>query len=85
MVLYLLRSNINNELLNNSNGTLKVYNDIQLAQADADIFLAKVLTLDYEYILEHRIQEVIKQCIEKKIAVNINSILIQSVFSQEEH
>ena len=81
MVLYLLRSILNKELLNNSNGTLRVYNDIQIARADADIFEAHLLSLDYQYILEHRIQEVIKQCIANKVEINVNNVVIQSVFS----
>ncbi len=81
MLLYLLRNNTNKELIQNSNGTLKVYNDIQLAQADADIYLAHVITLDYNILLEYRIQQVVKDCIAKKITLNVSNAVIQSVFS----
>ncbi len=80
MVLYLLRNNLNKELLNNSNGTLKVYNDIQIAQADASIYDAHVICLDYNFILEHRIQMLIKHCVANNIAVNVNNVVLQSLF-----
>jgi hypothetical protein len=81
MVLYLLRSNLNKNLLINQNGTLKVYHDYNIVKADAQIFEAKILCLDYNYLLEFRIQQVIQECKKQNTPISVHNIVLQSLFS----
>lgn len=81
MQLFILKSKIENQPLTNVNGTLRVYDNYNTALRDAEIFVADILFFDVDFIIQNRILNVYKSCIEKGIKITKNNIAIQSLFS----